>query len=102
MFRFKELLEKNHDELARLITREHGKVFEDAKGEVVRASRWSSSPPHPAPAQGRILGAGLHRHRPVSLRQPLGVCAGITPFNFPAWCRCGCIPSPSPAATPSC
>lgn len=44
-FKLKELREQHHDKLAALITREHGKVFPDAKGEVVRGiSKWSSSP----------------------------------------------------------
>src|SRR3989337_2771098 len=56
MFRFKELLDRNADEIARAISNEHGKPHADAAGEI---DSWSD-------------------------RQPLGVVAGITPFNFPA------------------
>jgi len=84
MFRFKELLEKNHDELARLITREHGKVFEDAKGEVVRGIEvveFATGIPHLLKGEySEQVSTGIDQ---FSLRQPLGVCAGITPFNFP-------------------
>jgi malonate-semialdehyde dehydrogenase (acetylating)/methylmalonate-semialdehyde dehydrogenase len=84
MFRFKELLEKHHDALARLITREHGKVFEDAKGEVVRGIEvveFATGIPHLLKGEySEQVSTGIDQY---SLRQPLGVCAGITPFNFP-------------------
>jgi malonate-semialdehyde dehydrogenase (acetylating)/methylmalonate-semialdehyde dehydrogenase len=84
MFKFKELLEKHHDELARLITREHGKVFEDAKGEVVRGIEvveFATGIPHLLKGEySEQVSTGIDQ---FSLRQPLGVCAGITPFNFP-------------------
>jgi malonate-semialdehyde dehydrogenase (acetylating)/methylmalonate-semialdehyde dehydrogenase len=84
MFRFKELLERHHDDLARLITREHGKVFEDAKGEVVRGIEvveFATGIPHLLKGEySEQVSTGIDQY---SLRQPLGVCAGITPFNFP-------------------
>ena len=85
MFRFKELLNRHHDELARLITREHGKVFSDAKGEVMRGIEvveFACGAPQLLKTQfSDNIGGGIDN---FSLRQPLGVCAGITPFNFPA------------------
>jgi malonate-semialdehyde dehydrogenase (acetylating)/methylmalonate-semialdehyde dehydrogenase len=85
MFRFKELLEAHHDELAALITREHGKVFSDARGEVVRGIEvveFACGIPQLLKGQfSDNVGGGIDN---FSLRQPLGVCAGITPFNFPA------------------
>ncbi|GMV59555.1 MAG: hypothetical protein AMXMBFR72_26510, partial [Betaproteobacteria bacterium] len=84
LFRFKELLEKHHDELARLITLEHGKVFDDAKGEVVRGIEvveFATGIPHLLKGEySEQVSTGIDQ---FSLRQPLGVCAGITPFNFP-------------------
>ncbi len=84
MFRFKELLERHHNELARLITRDHGKVFEDAKGEVVRGIEvveFATGIPHLLKGEySEQVSTGTDQY---SLRQPLGVCAGITPFNFP-------------------
>jgi malonate-semialdehyde dehydrogenase (acetylating)/methylmalonate-semialdehyde dehydrogenase len=84
MFKFKELLEANHDALAALITREHGKVFEDAKGEVVRGIEvveFACGMPHLLKGEySEQVSTGIDQY---SLRQPLGVCAGITPFNFP-------------------
>src|SRR5471030_891377 len=84
MFKFKELLDKHRDELAALITRQHGKVFADAQGEVTRgievvefACGITSS------LKGEhsdSVGGGIDNW---NLRQPLGVVAGITPFNFP-------------------
>jgi malonate-semialdehyde dehydrogenase (acetylating)/methylmalonate-semialdehyde dehydrogenase len=85
MFRFKELLEQHHDELAALITREHGKVFEDAKGEVTRGIEvveFACGIPHLLKGEySDQVSTGIDQY---SLRQPLGVVAGITPFNFPA------------------
>jgi malonate-semialdehyde dehydrogenase (acetylating)/methylmalonate-semialdehyde dehydrogenase len=84
MFKFKELLERNHDELARIITREHGKVFTDAKGEVQRGIEvveFACGAPQLMKTQfSENIGGGIDN---FSLRQPLGVVAGITPFNFP-------------------
>ncbi len=84
MFRFKELLERNQEALARLITREHGKVLDDAKGEVVRGIEvveFATGIPHLMKGEySEQVSTGIDQ---FSLRQPLGVCAGITPFNFP-------------------
>ncbi|WP_197467162.1 CoA-acylating methylmalonate-semialdehyde dehydrogenase [Collimonas arenae] len=84
MFKFKELLEQNHDKLAALITREHGKVFSDAKGEVVRGIEvveFACGIPHLLKTSHTDnIGGGIDNW---NLRQPLGVVAGITPFNFP-------------------
>ncbi|HTN49510.1 MAG TPA: CoA-acylating methylmalonate-semialdehyde dehydrogenase [Burkholderiaceae bacterium] len=84
MFRFKELLDRHHDDLARLITREHGKVFSDARGEVQRGLEiveFACGAPQLMKTQfSDNIGGGIDNY---SLRQPLGVVAGITPFNFP-------------------
>ncbi len=84
MFRFKELLDRQHDELARIITREHGKVVSDAKGEVQRGLEiveFACGAPQLMKSQySDNIGGGIDNY---SLRQPLGVVAGITPFNFP-------------------
>ena len=84
MFKFKELLEANRDQLAAAITREHGKVFEDAKGEVTRGIEvveFACGIPHLLKGEySEQVSTGIDQ---FSLRQPLGVCAGITPFNFP-------------------
>jgi malonate-semialdehyde dehydrogenase (acetylating)/methylmalonate-semialdehyde dehydrogenase len=84
MFRFRELLERHHDDLARIITREHGKVFTDARGEVQRGLEvveFACGAPQLLKTQlSDNIGGGIDN---FSLRQPLGVVAGITPFNFP-------------------
>lgn len=84
MFRFKELIEKHHDALAACITREHGKVFSDAKGEVTRGLEVvefsCGAPQLLKTAHSDNVGGGIDNWH---LRQPLGVTAGITPFNFP-------------------
>ena len=84
MFRFKELLERNHDALASIITNEHGKVFSDAKGEVQRGIEiveFACGAPQLLKTQfSDNIGGGIDNY---SLRQPLGIVAGITPFNFP-------------------
>ena len=68
LFKFRELVAAHVDELAELITAEHGKVLSDAKGEIGRGLEvieFACGIPHPA--QGRLLGPGLHRHRRVLL-----------------------------------
>jgi malonate-semialdehyde dehydrogenase (acetylating)/methylmalonate-semialdehyde dehydrogenase len=84
MSKFKELIEKNHDDLAAAITREHGKVFSDAKGEVTRGLEvveFACGAPQLLKTQFTDnIGGGIDNWQ---LRQPLGVTAGITPFNFP-------------------
>jgi malonate-semialdehyde dehydrogenase (acetylating)/methylmalonate-semialdehyde dehydrogenase len=85
LFKFRELLERDGDAIARLITDEHGKVLSDAKGELTRGTEvveFACGIPHLM--RGEVteqVGRGIDSW---SLRQPLGVCAGITPFNFPA------------------
>jgi malonate-semialdehyde dehydrogenase (acetylating)/methylmalonate-semialdehyde dehydrogenase len=101
LFRFKELMEQHRDELAQLISREHGKVFSDAQGELTRGWRWWSLPAaFPTCSRGALLnvGRGVDSH---SMMQPVGVCAGITPFNFPAMVPLWMFPVAWPAATPS-
>ncbi|MBI1244953.1 MAG: CoA-acylating methylmalonate-semialdehyde dehydrogenase [Alphaproteobacteria bacterium] len=84
LFKFKEVLEKNRDEIARLITAEHGKTFEDAKGELVRGLEvveFACGIPHLMKGEfTENVGRNIDS---FSVRQPLGVVAGITPFNFP-------------------
>jgi malonate-semialdehyde dehydrogenase (acetylating)/methylmalonate-semialdehyde dehydrogenase len=84
MFKFKELLEKNADEIAALITREHGKVLSDAKGELTRGIEvveFACGIPHLLKGEySDQVGGGVDSW---STRQAVGVCAGITPFNFP-------------------
>jgi malonate-semialdehyde dehydrogenase (acetylating) / methylmalonate-semialdehyde dehydrogenase len=82
--KFKELIEKHQDDLAAAITREHGKVFSDAKGEVTRGLEvveFACGIPQLLKTQFTDnIGGGIDNWQ---LRQPLGVTAGITPFNFP-------------------
>jgi malonate-semialdehyde dehydrogenase (acetylating)/methylmalonate-semialdehyde dehydrogenase len=85
MFAFRELVHRHRDELARIITREHGKALDDAAGEVQRGLEVVEF----ACGIGQLLkgefSAQISRGvDSYSLRQPLGVMAGITPFNFPA------------------
>jgi malonate-semialdehyde dehydrogenase (acetylating) / methylmalonate-semialdehyde dehydrogenase len=83
--RFRELLEAHQIELARLISEEHGKVFADAMGSVQRGIEiveFASGAPHLLKGEhAGTVGSGIDAY---SRLQPLGVCAGITPFNFPA------------------
>jgi malonate-semialdehyde dehydrogenase (acetylating)/methylmalonate-semialdehyde dehydrogenase len=85
MFRFKELIERDLDRLAAIITSEHGKVVSDARGEVIRGLEvveFACGIPHLLKGEySEQIGTGIDSY---SVRQPLGVCAGITPFNFPA------------------
>ncbi len=84
MFRFKEIVERHVDELAALITAEHGKVFSDAQGEITRGLEvveFACGIPQLLKGEyTEQAGTGIDMY---SLRQPLGVAVGITPFNFP-------------------
>jgi malonate-semialdehyde dehydrogenase (acetylating)/methylmalonate-semialdehyde dehydrogenase len=84
MFAFRELIVQHTDELARIISAEHGKTFDDAKGEVVRGMEVVEYACGIAElTKGEYsdqVSTDVDLH---SFRQPLGVCAGITPFNFP-------------------
>ncbi len=85
LYRYKMLLEKNHHELASTLTTENGKTIDDARAEVRRAIQMVEvACGMPSLMMGDSLNdvsAGIDSH---TIRQPLGVCAGITPFNFPA------------------
>ncbi len=85
MFKFKELIEKHMDELAVLLSSEHGKVVSDAKGSIQRGLEvveFACGIPHLMKGEfSDSVSRGIDLY---SMRQPLGVVAGITPFNFPA------------------
>jgi len=93
MFRLKQLLEERADELAAIISAEHGKVLEDARGEVTRGLEvveFACGAPQLLKGEySDSVGSGVDSY---SLRQPLGVVAGITPFNFPAMVPLWMIP----------
>ncbi len=85
LFKFKELLEANMDELAHMLSSEHGKVIADSKGDIQRGLEvieFACGIPHLQKGEyTENAGTGIDVY---SMRQPLGVVAGITPFNFPA------------------
>lgn len=85
LFNYKALLEENADKIATLITQEHGKIFSDAKGELTRGLEvveFACGIPHLQKGEHSLnVGRGVDS---MSYMQPLGICAGITPFNFPA------------------
>jgi len=84
LFRFRQLLEAASDELAAAISREHGKTLSDARGEIVRGMEvveFACGIPDLIKGEyNENVGTGVDAY---SIRQPLGVVAGITPFNFP-------------------
>ena len=84
LFRFRELLDSHRDELARTITREHGKVHSDALGEVARGLEcveFACGLPHLLKgSHSAEVSTGVDVH---TLLEPVGVVAAITPFNFP-------------------
>jgi malonate-semialdehyde dehydrogenase (acetylating)/methylmalonate-semialdehyde dehydrogenase len=85
LFRYKALLDAHADELARLISREHGKVLSDARGELARGIEVVEfACGIPQLLKGEFSGSAGSGIDCWTLRQPVGVCAGITPFNFPA------------------
>lgn len=85
MFRFNELILQHTDELAEMITAEHGKTIDDAKGDILRGREvveFACGIPHLLRGDfTEDVGTGVDAY---TIRQPVGVCAGITPFNFPA------------------
>jgi malonate-semialdehyde dehydrogenase (acetylating)/methylmalonate-semialdehyde dehydrogenase len=96
MFRFRELVDANRKEIASLVSQEHGKTVADAGGELARGLEnieFAAGAPH-------LLKGGYSEQASsgvdvYSIRQPLGVVAGITPFNFPAmvpmWMFCNAL-----------
>ena len=89
MFKFKQLLDAHHDELAELVTRDHGKLFSDSQGEVLRGIEvveFACGIPNLLKTDFTDqISAGIDNW---NLRQPLGVVAGVTPFNFPMMLPC--------------
>ena len=85
MFKFKDLVEKDMENLAKMLSSEHGKILPDARGDVQRGLEvieFSCGIPHLQKGEyTEAAGPGIDVY---SMRQPLGVVAGITPFNFPA------------------
>ena len=83
--KYKNLIEKNIDILATLVSKEHGKTLDDAKGSVTRGLEvveFACGIPHLLKGEfSQNVGTNIDSW---SVRQPLGICAGITPFNFPA------------------
>ena len=93
MFRFKELLEQNTKKLAAIITAEHGKILSDAEGEIQRGTEvveFACGIPHLLKGEyTESVATGIDAW---SVRQPLGVVAGVTPFNFPCMVPLWMIP----------
>jgi len=89
MFEFKRLVEANMNDLAHLLSSEHGKVIADSKGDIQRGLdvvEFACGVPHLLKGEyTEGAGPGIDVY---SMRQALGVCAGITPFNFPAMIPC--------------
>jgi len=85
LMRFRELMEANKKDLAKIVTEEHGKTLADAEGSVTRGIEvieFATGVPHLIKGEfSDSVGTGVDSW---SLRLPVGVCAGITPFNFPA------------------
>ncbi|MCW5770695.1 MAG: aldehyde dehydrogenase family protein, partial [Rhodospirillaceae bacterium] len=84
MFKFKALMEANIEALAKIVTAEHGKVIDDAKGSIQRGlevAEFACGIPHLLKGEyTEQVARGVDSY---SVRQPLGIVAGITPFNFP-------------------
>lgn len=84
LFKFRDLLEKNQQDLAKIVNREHGKTIDDARGSVARAIEVVEL--HcgiTSQLQGTFSADISSQMDCYTLRQPLGVCAGVSPFNFP-------------------
>ncbi|WP_446919765.1 CoA-acylating methylmalonate-semialdehyde dehydrogenase [Klebsiella pneumoniae] len=93
LFRFKSLMEQHREELAQLIVREHGKVLDDAQGEITRGLEvveFACGAPNLLKSEfSDNIGGNIDNW---NLRQALGVCVGITPFNFPVMVPLWMIP----------
>jgi malonate-semialdehyde dehydrogenase (acetylating)/methylmalonate-semialdehyde dehydrogenase len=93
LMRFRDLLERHQDEMAAVITQEHGKTLPDAAGSVQRGLEvveFATGIPHLLKGEhAEDVGQGVDSY---SVRQPLGVCVGITPFNFPIMCPLWMMP----------
>ena len=102
MFKFLELVQAEYDDLAKLLSSEHGKTVPDARGDIQRGLEvveFACGIPHLMKGEYSVgAGTGIDL---FSMRQPLGVVAGITPFNFPAMIHCGSARRPLPVATHS-
>jgi len=99
LFKFRELLEANAQELVGLITEENGKTRDEAQGSFDRGIECIE---FACGAPTLMMGDTIDRVGTSvdswSTRYPVGVCVGITPFNFPSWFRCGCFRWRLPAA----
>ncbi|PXX92420.1 methylmalonate-semialdehyde dehydrogenase (CoA acylating) [Marinobacter vulgaris] len=85
MMRYQALLKEHHDEIAEILSSETGKTFEDAKGDVWRGIEVVEHAANiPSLMMGETVENVAREVDTYSYTQPLGVCAGITPFNFPA------------------
>lgn len=85
MFRYKELLEQHFDELAALVTKENGKTIPESQGDVrrgIEVVELASAIVHTA--KGEVVANIANQIDGIATREPIGVCVGITPFNFPA------------------
>lgn len=84
LFKFRDLLEKNLDDLAKIVNREHGKTIDDARGSITRAIEVVEL--HCgiiSQLQGSFSSEVATQMDCYTQRQPLGICAGVSPFNFP-------------------
>lgn len=99
LFKFRDVLEAHKEELCELLVKEHGKVWSDAMGELTRGFEvveFACGIPQLLKGEySEQVGPGIDSY---SMRQPLGVVAAISPFNFPGMIPCGLAPSPLPAA----
>ena len=103
MFAIRELVHERKKEIAEILTAEHGKVLSDAMGEVTRGLEVIEfACGIPTLLKGDFSEQASTGVDVYSIRQPIGVVAGITPFNFRRWSRCGCGRRRSRAGTRSC
>jgi malonate-semialdehyde dehydrogenase (acetylating)/methylmalonate-semialdehyde dehydrogenase len=103
LFELREALTARKDELARSVTTEMGKTIVDGRAEVARMIEMvECACAIPTTMQGKILEDVSTNIDAETVRQPVGVCAAIVPFNFRRWCRSGSCRSRSGAATRSC